>query len=105
MNAHCIMVVSDGQIMEKGSHSELIRMGGRYADLWSKQVFSKPMSMLPPEPLRSDLSAKPVSKPSPRPASMGPNTDNTNAKGDAKSGESSEDGESASDGGDGDEDH
>jgi ATP-binding cassette subfamily B protein len=30
-----IIVVDDGQIVEMGSHDELIEQGGRYADLWS----------------------------------------------------------------------
>jgi ATP-binding cassette subfamily B protein len=34
-NADRIIVVDDGQIVEQGSHDELIALGGRYADLWS----------------------------------------------------------------------
>mgnify|MGYP002621084956 FL=1 len=39
MNADRIIVVKDGEIVEQGNHEELIRANGKYADLWSKQVF------------------------------------------------------------------
>lgn len=42
MNADRIIVVKDGEIVEQGNHEELIRANGKYADLWSKQVFIKP---------------------------------------------------------------
>jgi ABC-type multidrug transport system ATPase subunit len=42
MNADRIIVVEDGQVTEEGTHNELIIAQGRYADLWSKQVFVKP---------------------------------------------------------------
>ena len=42
MNADRIIVISGGELAEQGSHEELIRTGGKYADLWSKQVFTKP---------------------------------------------------------------
>ena len=35
-------MITDGIIVEQGSHEELIRAKGKYADLWSKQVFLKP---------------------------------------------------------------
>lgn len=35
-------MVENGEILEQGSHNELIVAGGRYADLWSKQVFVRP---------------------------------------------------------------
>lgn len=42
MNADRIIVIGDGTILESGDHETLIRSGGKYADLWSKQVFLKP---------------------------------------------------------------
>lgn len=42
MNADRIVVVEHGKIIEQGSHSDLIVANGRYADLWSKQIFLKP---------------------------------------------------------------
>ncbi|KAF7543287.1 hypothetical protein G7Z17_g10856 [Cylindrodendrum hubeiense] len=42
MNADRIIVVENGEILQQGNHNELIVSGGRYADLWSKQVFIRP---------------------------------------------------------------
>lgn len=42
MNADRIVVVEHGEVVEQGNHSELIVANGRYADLWSKQVFLRP---------------------------------------------------------------
>ncbi|KAI1172610.1 hypothetical protein F4777DRAFT_590427 [Nemania sp. FL0916] len=42
MNADTIFVVADGQVAEKGGHEELIAKKGKYAELWSKQIFMKP---------------------------------------------------------------
>ncbi|KAM7196125.1 hypothetical protein V8F20_007160 [Naviculisporaceae sp. PSN 640] len=42
MNADRIIVIGDGEVAEQGSHDELIRANGKYADLWSRQVFLKP---------------------------------------------------------------
>lgn len=38
MNADRIMVVDDGTILEQGTHESLISAGGKYSELWSKQV-------------------------------------------------------------------
>jgi len=32
-----IVVLADGRVVEQGSHAELLRSGGRYADLWALQ--------------------------------------------------------------------
>ena len=37
MNADQIIVLDNGRIIEKGTHSELLRRGGRYAALWQNQ--------------------------------------------------------------------
>lgn len=42
MNADRIIVVANGEVIEQGDHEELIRANGKYAELWSKQVFIKP---------------------------------------------------------------
>jgi ABC-type glutathione transport system ATPase component len=42
MNADRIVVIENGEVVEQGCHSDLIAADGRYADLWSKQAFSKP---------------------------------------------------------------
>ncbi|KAI0160968.1 hypothetical protein GGR52DRAFT_153961 [Hypoxylon sp. FL1284] len=42
MNADTIFVVADGETKEQGSHQELIDKNGKYAELWSKQIFFKP---------------------------------------------------------------
>lgn len=38
MRSDRILVVMDGEIVEEGSHNELIRTRGKYHDLWSKQL-------------------------------------------------------------------
>ncbi|KAK8055277.1 hypothetical protein PG993_000504 [Apiospora rasikravindrae] len=45
MNADTIFVVSDGEIAEQGSHEELLERKGKYAELWSKQIFAKPKEL------------------------------------------------------------
>lgn len=32
------MVVNNGEIIEQGTHDDLIAADGKYAELWSKQV-------------------------------------------------------------------
>ena len=34
-NADCILVIEGGRIIERGSHDELIAMGGRYYKLYT----------------------------------------------------------------------
>jgi ABC-type multidrug transport system ATPase subunit len=49
MNADRIIVVTGGEIVEQGSHEALIRADGKYAELWSKQIFVKPKDKEPRE--------------------------------------------------------
>ncbi|KAI1005636.1 Heavy metal tolerance protein [Podosphaera aphanis] len=42
INADHILVVMNGEVIEEGTHEELIRNNGKYKDLWSKQIFFKP---------------------------------------------------------------
>lgn len=37
MSADMILVVNDGRVVERGTHSELIALNGLYADMWKKQ--------------------------------------------------------------------
>jgi subfamily B ATP-binding cassette protein MsbA len=37
-SAHQILVLEDGRIIEQGTHEELLRLGGRYFDLYTKQA-------------------------------------------------------------------
>ncbi|KAK0104792.1 hypothetical protein ONS95_005061 [Cadophora gregata] len=43
MKADHIVVVMNGKVVEQGSHDELIHTNGKYHDLWSKQIFVKPI--------------------------------------------------------------
>jgi ABC-type multidrug transport system fused ATPase/permease subunit len=56
MNADRIIVVDQGQILEEGDHDDLIARGGKYANLWAKQIFLKPKDIK--ETQRSDTSSK-----------------------------------------------
>lgn len=40
VHADEIHVMSDGQVVESGSHSELVKMGGLYAQSWNEQMQS-----------------------------------------------------------------
>lgn len=42
MRADHILVVMNGEIIEQGSHHDLIHKKGKYHDLWSKQIFVMP---------------------------------------------------------------
>jgi subfamily B ATP-binding cassette protein HlyB/CyaB len=40
--AHRIVAMDKGRIVEDGTHAELLRLGGRYADLWRRQMGEPP---------------------------------------------------------------
>jgi ABC-type dipeptide/oligopeptide/nickel transport system ATPase component len=44
MKADRILVVMNGEVVEEGSHDELIHKKGKYHDLWSKQIMVTPMT-------------------------------------------------------------
>ena len=39
-NAHQICVLGDGVAKEVGSHDELLKKGGKYAEMWNMQLSS-----------------------------------------------------------------
>jgi ATP-binding cassette subfamily B protein len=42
MKADVIHVMDDGKIVESGSHLQLLRLGGRYAEAWNAQTSNRP---------------------------------------------------------------
>lgn len=48
---HCdrIFYIEDGQILESGTHSELLKKGDRYADLYHIQIATTPASLIAPK--------------------------------------------------------
>ena len=42
VNADLIIVIKDGQILERGTHDELFHAHGKYHDLWARQLFVAP---------------------------------------------------------------
>ncbi|KAH8662882.1 hypothetical protein BGZ60DRAFT_76345 [Tricladium varicosporioides] len=44
MKADHILVVMNGEIVQNGTHQELIHTKGKYSELWSKQIFVKPVN-------------------------------------------------------------
>lgn len=51
--ADVIHVMDAGQIVESGTHNELISQSGLYAQSWAKQIESDPVSAVPARSLRS----------------------------------------------------
>jgi ABC-type multidrug transport system fused ATPase/permease subunit len=41
IEADLILVVDSGEIIERGTHAELVRQGGKYCELWTKQTVVK----------------------------------------------------------------
>jgi ATP-binding cassette subfamily B protein len=37
VDAHEILVLEDGRIVERGAHADLLAMDGRYAGMWALQ--------------------------------------------------------------------
>ena len=37
IHAHQILVLEGGRIVERGTHRELVELGGLYADMWARQ--------------------------------------------------------------------
>ena len=37
-NADLILFMDEGEIIERGTHEELMKLGGRYHDMWIKQA-------------------------------------------------------------------
>jgi ATP-binding cassette, subfamily B, heavy metal transporter len=42
VDAHEILVLEAGRIVERGTHQELLARGGRYADMWALQQSTEP---------------------------------------------------------------
>ncbi|KAH7048250.1 putative ABC transporter [Macrophomina phaseolina] len=45
MDADLILVLENGQIIERGTQQELLKLGGKYLDLWTKQTSRKAVSL------------------------------------------------------------
>jgi ATP-binding cassette, subfamily B, multidrug efflux pump len=43
-HADQIVVLLDGQIIERGNHAELLALGGYYADLYQKQLLEEELA-------------------------------------------------------------
>ena len=52
MHADRILFLEHGQIVEQGSHEELLKLGGRYADLHNLQMRPSAEMLTEKEPVR-----------------------------------------------------
>ena len=50
VDAHQILVMDAGRIIERGTHAQLLAQGGRYASMWALQKESPPESPAAPSP-------------------------------------------------------
>ena len=50
VDAHEILVMDAGRIIERGTHAQLLALGGRYASMWALQKESHPESPAAPSP-------------------------------------------------------
>ena len=50
VDAHEILVMDAGRIIERGTHAQLLAQGGRYASMWALQKESPPESPAAPSP-------------------------------------------------------
>jgi ATP-binding cassette subfamily B protein len=41
-DAHAIVVLEQGRVVEQGSHAELLALDGRYAQMWRLQQAEEP---------------------------------------------------------------
>ena len=59
--ANQILVLENGEIVERGTHTELLALGGRYRQLYDKQYrFEADRFVNPGEELPSDVTKAPV---------------------------------------------
>jgi ABC-type multidrug transport system ATPase subunit len=67
MHADQIIMLEQGRIVEQGTHAELVKLGGRYANLWRLQTDQE----MPEEDIRGiGISDDNVIPPAPRPPQM-----------------------------------